>query len=153
MISSSVGDANPYRSSLTKNTVKNTGDSTNLKPPWKRGDPSPNPKGRPKLSPLTDASRAWLAEIDPRTGKTNAELCAAAVGKRARRGSVEAFRTLADRVEGKPKQSVALTAVADPWLDFEGWSVGELQDFAELGILPARFASGDGQENETESST
>jgi hypothetical protein len=94
-----------------KNTGKNTGRLENLKPPWRKGQPSPNPKGRPKLSPLTEAGREWLNEIDPATGLTNAQHVAAALGKRARRGSPEAFRVLADRVEGKPKQAVEVKEI------------------------------------------
>jgi hypothetical protein len=28
--------------------------TSGLKPPWKKGDPSPNPSGRPKKRPITD---------------------------------------------------------------------------------------------------
>ena len=65
--------------------------------------------GRPKKTKLTDAMRAWLEETDKKTGLTNAEIVAAAQGKRARKGDTKAFVAIGDRVEGKPSQSVNLT--------------------------------------------
>ena len=53
---------------------KNPASLANLKPPWRAGDPSPNPSGRPKL--LGDSYKAMLArvnETDPQK-RTNAEL-------------------------------------------------------------------------------
>ena len=38
-----------------------TGRIENLRPPWKKGDPSPNPSGRPKRKPVTEALEAYLA--------------------------------------------------------------------------------------------
>jgi hypothetical protein len=46
--------------------------------------------------------RQVLAERDPRTGLTNGEMIVRALIKQARRGNIEAFRAIADRVEGKP---------------------------------------------------
>ena len=60
-----------------------------------------NPGGRPKKTKITDATRAWLEEIDPVTGMTNAERVARAQGRQALKGSTGAFNALADRTEGK----------------------------------------------------
>ena len=45
--------------------------------PWRKGH-SGNPGGRPK-NLVSDASRDWLRIVDPKTGKTNAELVAKAL--------------------------------------------------------------------------
>ena len=82
----------------------NVGKATQFKP----GNRA-NPGGRPKKTKLTDAMRAWLEETDKKTGLTNAEIVAAAQGKRARKGDTKAFVAIGDRVEGKPSQSVNLT--------------------------------------------
>ena len=60
---------------------------------------SGNPGGRPKgLILLSEATLAWLAEADPKTGMTNAMLVTLALGKKALAGDVVAARELADRV-------------------------------------------------------
>lgn len=63
---------------------------------------SGNPLGRPKGESLVAILRQVLAERDPRTGLTNGEMIVRALIKRARRGNIEAFRAIADRVEGRP---------------------------------------------------
>ena len=70
---------------------------------FKKGQ-SGNPGGRPK-NIISDASRDWLKLIDPRTGKTNAELIAQALGKRALKGETAAYCALRDTTEGKPVQT------------------------------------------------
>jgi Family of unknown function (DUF5681) len=85
---------------------KKRGRTENLRP-WKQGQ-SGNPGGRPKKSPLTEATRAWLEEIDSKSGLTNAERVVVALGKRALQGSPEAFRIIGERAEGKPLQAVEL---------------------------------------------
>ena len=72
----------------------------NLKPPWRAGDPSPNPSGRPKL--LGDSYKAMLArvnETDPQK-RTNAELIANAALVAALGGDVSAMREIRSATEG-----------------------------------------------------
>jgi hypothetical protein len=58
---------------------------------------------------LTEATRAWLEEIDSKSGLTNAERVVVALGKKALKGSHEAFRIIGERAEGKPLQAVEHT--------------------------------------------
>ena len=67
-----------------------------------------NPGGRPKKTKITDATREWLESVDPKTGKTNAELVVEAQGRQARKGNTGAFNALGDRSEGKPAQSITI---------------------------------------------
>lgn len=77
--------------------------------PWPKGV-SGNPGGRPKKTALTDAIREQLAEVDEqdKAGRTNAEIIAAALVARAKRGDVRAAGEIADRAEGRPSQSLNL---------------------------------------------
>src|SRR5437868_2070705 len=69
---------------------------------------SGNPAGRPKSLTLSEAYRKQLAEPVPGDphGRTYAEVIAEAVCKDAAAGNTAAAREIADRVEGKPRQSV-----------------------------------------------
>lgn len=91
---------------MSKKTHKRN--TSGLRPPWKKGDPSPNPGGRPKKTLLSDASREWLEQIDKKSGKTNAQLAAEMVGKKLLEGSAEHYRSMGDRTEGKPPQAITL---------------------------------------------
>jgi hypothetical protein len=73
---------------------------------WKKGCPSPNPKGKPSMRRLTDAARAVLAEVDPKTGKSGAETLAALMLRRAKQGSVKHAALLLAYAEGRPAQNV-----------------------------------------------
>jgi hypothetical protein len=117
--------------------AKKRGRIENLKP-WKRGQ-SGNPGGRPRKNKLADAMRAWLERVDEKTGLTNAELVAAAVGKKALKGSAEAFRVIADRTEGKPSQSVTVTRESGLGPVLSQLNRGELRHYAETGELPERL--------------
>jgi Family of unknown function (DUF5681) len=72
---------------------------------WGKGH-SGNPGGRPKTV-MSDASRDWLKQIDPKMGKTNAELVAQALGKKALKGETAAFCALRDTTEGRPTQAIS----------------------------------------------
>jgi hypothetical protein len=63
----------------------------NLKPQWKKGDPSPNPTGRPKL--IGEAYKEWLATVR-KDGKTNAQAVANAIGNAALEGETGAAREI-----------------------------------------------------------
>ena len=51
------------------------------------------------------ASRDWLKQCDPKTGKSNAELVALALGKQALSGNTAAYCALRDTTEGRPAQT------------------------------------------------
>jgi len=70
---------------------------------------SGNPGGRPKKTRLSDATREWLEEIDPKTGKTNAQIVAEAQGESAKKGNTAAYNAIADRTEGKARQAFELS--------------------------------------------
>ena len=82
----------------------------NLRPPYRKGQ-SGNPDGRPK-SLVSDATREWLKQIDPKSGNTNAELVARAQGRKALKGDTGAYVAMADRTEGKPAQTQQHEVVA-----------------------------------------
>jgi len=77
---------------------KNPNSLANLRPPWKAGDPSPNPSGRPKA--LGIAYKAWLETVNAQ-GITNAEAVALAMGLAAMRGDVSAAREIRAATEGE----------------------------------------------------
>lgn len=64
---------------------------------WRRGEPSPNPAGRPR-DPIRQALRAELEGNVGLAGKL-----ARAILQRALDGDVRAFNAIADRIEGKPQ--------------------------------------------------
>ena len=66
-----------------------------------------NPLGRPKLeSTLPSCTRAELERIDPKTGKTNAQIIAEMVVSRAKSGDTKMIEMCLDYVTGKPVQSI-----------------------------------------------
>lgn len=77
---------------------------------------SGNPNGRPKLTKLTDALREQLAENNPNAPEeTVAEQIARALIKEAVAGNVQAAREIADRTEGKPKQTLDIGLEVNDW--------------------------------------
>ena len=77
---------------------------------WKKGDPSPNPGGRPRSAEISRAARALLAmEVpgDP-AGRTFAERIVWQWAREAIRGNVSAGEALADRSEGKPATTISV---------------------------------------------
>lgn len=86
--------------------------------PFEKGNPhafkpgqSGNPAGRPKSAILSDAYRRKLAEVDESDPdkRTYAEVIADQMILKAKEGDVSAIREIADRVEGKARQTVTLT--------------------------------------------
>lgn len=65
----------------------------NLRPPWPKGI-SPNPGGRPKRKPITEAYEELLTPVEARK-------VAKAMLSQAKRGNVKAAVEVTDRVEGK----------------------------------------------------
>jgi hypothetical protein len=70
---------------------------------WQKGQPSPNPAGRPKKTMLTDALREVLAEPFPRDkrGRCYAEVIAWRLATEAAKGNLRAASEIADRTEGR----------------------------------------------------
>ena len=96
---------------------------------WKRGQPSPNPGGRPKSRLLSQALGSRLAELvpDDPEGRTFAEKMAdnlidIACGRGP--GAVTAANEIADRLEGRPTQQLD---VKDVTADLRGRSDEELE--------------------------
>ncbi len=81
----------------------------NLKP-FQPGQ-SGNPSGRPKSKVLSDAYRRELEKVDltDERGRTFAEILAERAVAKAASGDVAALREIADRTEGKAKQTITLT--------------------------------------------
>jgi Family of unknown function (DUF5681) len=78
---------------------------------WRKGQPSPNPGGRPKSRLLSEALRSRLAEVkegDP-AGRTYAEIVAQNLVEIACSegpGAVHAAGEIADRIEGRSRTQV-----------------------------------------------
>jgi Family of unknown function (DUF5681) len=72
---------------------------------------SGNPKGRPKSATLSDAYRRMLASVVPGDieERTFAEIIAHKVVMDAAFGNLNAASELANRTEGRPRQSVEIT--------------------------------------------
>jgi hypothetical protein len=105
---------------------------------WKKGQPSPNPGGRPKSKLLSEALRARLAEIksdDPQS-RTFAEVLAQNLIELAcsqGRSAVAAASEIGDRAEGRAHMSLAFANVS---ADLNGRSDDELQFFLSNGYWP-----------------
>jgi hypothetical protein len=98
----------------TPATAEKTGWS-HLEPyQWKKGAPSPNPAGRPKSRLVSEALKGRLAEVDPNDpkGRTRAELIAEKLEELALAGDVQAVKEIVNRIEGLPRQDLAVTATA-----------------------------------------
>ena len=105
---------------------------------WKKGQPSPNPGGRTKSRILSEALRTRLAETKPGdpAGRTYAEVMASnlieiACGEGP--GAVHAANEIADRIEGRPRQSIE---VADISAEIRNKSDEELQFFLDNSRWP-----------------
>jgi hypothetical protein len=77
---------------------------------WRKGQPSPNPGGRPKTKIFSIAAREWLAGPNGEyPDLTNAEVAVSRCGAAALDGDIAALRELLDRAEGRPRQSVEIS--------------------------------------------
>lgn len=133
----------------TENSGKNSGSGRpeNLKP-WPKGT-SGNPGGRPKRTPLTDACRDVLAQLvpDDPQGHTYAQAIAEMLAAKALEGDIRAAQELADRAEGKPRQSLEIQNSALRQA-FERMSTDELRAYAETGKLPDWFKKAESEYEE-----
>jgi hypothetical protein len=89
----------------------------NLRPPWKPGDPSPNPSGRAKKRPITDRYHEGLeAPLEENIrlalglpeGATNGDTVAKAQIRAAIKGKTYAARELREAIEGKSTQRLEI---------------------------------------------
>jgi hypothetical protein len=99
---------------------------------------SGNPEGRPKLTLLSEALREQLAEVLPGVDeRTTAEHIARSMIREALTGNVVAAREIADRTEGRPKQSVDIDMSVRDWRQLaqaHGLSEQDVIDQARLII-------------------
>lgn len=88
-------------------------------PKWKKGVPSPNPKGRsPKPFCMSDALRELqvgnppdvIAKWKKKGELTGAQRSAVAMQHEIEKGNVQAFNQVADRVEGKVTDHTDVTS-------------------------------------------
>ena len=83
---------------------------------WRKGQPSPNPGGRPKSRLLSSALGAKLAEVKPddREGRTYAEVVAAnliAIACSQDHSAVTAAAEIANRLEGRATQRLEVNDI------------------------------------------
>lgn len=106
---------------------------------WKKGQPSPNPGGRPKSRLLSEALRNRLAEVKPDdpAGRTFAEAIAENLVRIACSegpSAVHAANEIADRIEGRSRQSIE---VADITAELRNKSDEELQFYLDHSRWPS----------------
>jgi hypothetical protein len=110
---------------------------------WKPGQ-SGNPGGRPKRTPLIDACRDVLGEPVPGdpTGRTFARAIAEKLAGMALAGDIRAASELADRAEGKARQTIDLgsAALRDA---YERLTPEESQAWLRDGKPPAWWTQGE----------
>ena len=113
---------------------------------FKKGETG-NPSGRPKLTKLTEALREQLAETLPDAPEeTIAESIARELIKEAKSGNVQAAREIADRTEGKPKQSIDVDLQVKDWRQLAqtyGVTEADVINEAKLLIAESDFDSSD----------
>jgi hypothetical protein len=105
---------------------------------WRKGQPSPNPGGRPKSRLLSEAIRVQLSEVKPDDPehRTYAEAIAAnlieiACSRGA--GAVTAANEISDRAEGKAHQRIEVNDVTEM---LRAKSDDELRHYLEFGRWP-----------------
>jgi hypothetical protein len=101
---------------------------------------SGNPGGRPKTAPLSQACRELLAVPvpDDPDGRTYAEAIAQKLAQKAIEGDIRAAQEIADRAEGRARQSIEIqnTSLREA---FDRMSSEELEAYAREGTLPEWF--------------
>ncbi len=80
---------------------------------WQKGQASPNPSGRPK-TPLTDALRDGVAQVDKSDGLSIAEKLAEAQIRQALQGSLPHFHEIRVAIEGPDTHAVQV-ALDNPY--------------------------------------
>ena len=104
------------------------GTRKNLRPAWRKGEPSPNPSGRPKRLPISDTYESLADEPIPDSvrkilkqngvtlepGMTFAQALAMRIWMRALSGDQTAAKELRESMEGKSAQRSAPPVSSDP---------------------------------------
>lgn len=104
------------------------GTPKNLRPPWRKGAPSPNPTGRPHRLPISDTYESLADEPIPDSvrkamkrngvplepGATFAQALALRVWMRALNGDPVAAKELRESMEGKAAQRAAAPVDSGP---------------------------------------
>jgi Family of unknown function (DUF5681) len=107
---------------------------------WQPGQ-SGNPGGRPKRAPLADACREVLALPVPADaeGRTYAQKIAATLAEKAAEGDIRAAAELADRAEGRARQSIEIgqTRLREA---FDRMSYEEKEAYAASGRMPEWYS-------------
>ena len=97
--------------------------------PWQPGQPSPNPGGRPKRRPITDALKAELEQacrFDPE-GRTNLEAGVRTLVDQFVAGVPHAQRLVLAYVEGPPTQTIDIRAEVERMAAEHGLDPDELE--------------------------
>jgi hypothetical protein len=94
-----------------KNSDKKKNDNL-VKYQWKKGQ-SGNPKGRPKSGFALNEYITNLANVELEDKKTMLEAVVGKVYEEALDGNMTAINFLADRILGKPSQSIGIKDVSD----------------------------------------
>ena len=94
-----------------KNSDKKKNDNL-VKYQWKKGQ-SGNPKGRPKSGFALNEYITDLANVELEDKKTMLEAVVSKVYEEALDGNMTAINFLADRILGKPSQSIGIKDVSD----------------------------------------
>ena len=94
-----------------KNSDKKKNDNL-VKYQWKKGQ-SGNPKGRPKSGFALNEYITNLANVELEDKKTMLEAVVGKVYEEALNGNMTAINFLADRILGKPSQSIGIKDVSD----------------------------------------
>jgi len=94
-----------------KNSDKKKNDNL-VKHQWKKGQ-SGNPNGRPKSGFALNEYITELANVEIKNKKTMLEAVVAKVYKEALDGNMTAVNFLADRILGKPNQSIGIKDTTD----------------------------------------
>ena len=92
----------------------------NLKP-MRKGEPSRNPKGRPKRGLcISEALRKILESKDPKDGELIADKVARKIVDEVLKGNVQMTQILLDRTEGKVELPISGTIGAEVDIDYRG---------------------------------
>jgi hypothetical protein len=108
--------------------MNSDGTPENLRPPWRKGEPSPNPSGRPKRLPISDTYALFASEPIPESirramkrrgipiepGATYAGALALRMWVRAMDGDPKAAKEIRESIEGKASQRPADPGDKDP---------------------------------------
>jgi hypothetical protein len=108
---------------------------------FKPGQKSANPAGRPRTAKFSEAMRQVLAEVNPSSGETNAELLARHCFQKAIAGSARHLGLALSYVEGKPPQAFELSGRNGSSIEIANMTDAEvsarLAQLLDISLLPA----------------